>query len=388
MLTRIVILLLGCGWFAVSMQQACAQNLVPNPGFEELTGVPNKLGEVQKAVHWNAPNAGTPDIFHKESSRKASNDHNDFGAEEPQSGKAFAGIIIQQENVYQEYLQTRLLETLVPFQWYCVRVSVSLADKKHVSIDRLGVHFAKKPQSQANEKALSNTTTLELANGQALNQTDGWTIICGTFQARMPYRYLILGQFKKQETTFEYLKQGYATLYKYNSDKKNTYYFLDDVEVEPIDDPEICSCEPKPKEELVTEEETEAEEEPEKAVLDFGEARNASTIILRQVNFDTDKSILKPSSFGELQSLVDWLKSNPNRTISVSGHTDNVGPESRNRTLALSRAEAVKEYLVREGIDHRRIRTYGYGSTQPMTGNDTQEGRAANRRVEVEVQPE
>jgi len=99
--------------------------------------------------------------------------------------------------------------------------------------------------------------------------------------------------------------------------------------------------------------------------------------------FDFDKADLKPSARDVLADAVKTLKDNPSVHVVVEGHTDSIGSEAYNQRLSERRAQAVKNYLVREGIDASRISTRGYGKSRPVASNQTKEGRAKNRRAEV-----
>jgi OmpA-OmpF porin, OOP family len=79
------------------------------------------------------------------------------------------------------------------------------------------------------------------------------------------------------------------------------------------------------------------------------------------------------------------LKENSEVTIEIVGHTDNTGPESFNKSLSKNRANAVKAYLVKKGISSKRMTVSGFSSTQPTGDNNTEEGRAKNRRVELKI---
>lgn len=106
---------------------------------------------------------------------------------------------------------------------------------------------------------------------------------------------------------------------------------------------------------------------------------------LNNVYFDSGKATLKTSSYTELNELLEYLQLKPNLRIEISGHTDNVGQAENNQTLSENRALAVKNYLVKQGINSNRITTIGYGSTKPIAYNTTAEGRQKNRRTEVKL---
>ena len=101
--------------------------------------------------------------------------------------------------------------------------------------------------------------------------------------------------------------------------------------------------------------------------------------------FDFDKSVIKPEGKAKLDDLVGKVKAINLEVIIAVGHTDSVGSDAYNQKLSLRRSQAVKAYLVSKGIDKTRIYTEGKGEKQPVADNKTKEGRAKNRRVEIEV---
>ena len=101
--------------------------------------------------------------------------------------------------------------------------------------------------------------------------------------------------------------------------------------------------------------------------------------------FDFDKSVVKPAGKAKLDDLVAKVKGINLEVIIAVGHTDSIGSDGYNQKLSVRRAEAVKAYLVSKGIEKNRIYTEGKGEKQPVADNKTKEGRAKNRRVEIEV---
>ncbi len=101
--------------------------------------------------------------------------------------------------------------------------------------------------------------------------------------------------------------------------------------------------------------------------------------------FDFDKSVLKPEGKAKLDDLVGKIQGINLEVIIAVGHTDSVGTDAYNQRLSVRRAEAVKAYLVSKGIERNRVYTEGKGEKQPVADNKTAEGRAKNRRVEIEV---
>jgi OOP family OmpA-OmpF porin len=101
--------------------------------------------------------------------------------------------------------------------------------------------------------------------------------------------------------------------------------------------------------------------------------------------FDFDKYVIKPEGKAKLDDLVDKTKGIALEVIIAVGHTDSIGTEAYNQALSERRANAVKDYLVSKGIEKNRVYTEGKGEKQPIASNSTAEGRAKNRRTEIEV---
>lgn len=109
------------------------------------------------------------------------------------------------------------------------------------------------------------------------------------------------------------------------------------------------------------------------------------TFVLDNVEFDFGKSTLRSSSYTALNELVDYLKRKDDERIEIGGHTDNVGTAARNLKLSEDRAKSVMAYLIAQGIPSERLQAKGYGDTEPVEENNTEEGRQKNRRTEVKV---
>lgn len=110
-----------------------------------------------------------------------------------------------------------------------------------------------------------------------------------------------------------------------------------------------------------------------------------NTATINNLFFDLGKATLKLESGPELKRILQVMSENKALVIEISGHTDNTGSDEVNNRLSLERANAVKDYLLKGGIDTTRIRTKGYGKTKPKADNATEEGRQINRRVEIEI---
>ena len=107
--------------------------------------------------------------------------------------------------------------------------------------------------------------------------------------------------------------------------------------------------------------------------------------VFHHLEFDFGKATVKKESFKELDELVEYLQLKTEINIEIDGHTDNVGKEEENLKLSKQRADAVKNYLAKKGIDSGRIQTEGFGASQPIADNSTEDGRQKNRRTELKI---
>jgi len=114
----------------------------------------------------------------------------------------------------------------------------------------------------------------------------------------------------------------------------------------------------------------------------IGKKFTDSKIITHGINFDYNKATIRPESMGTLNMIVGVLKDNPEIKFEVGGHTDSDGADAYNLKLSQQRAEAVREQLIKMGVDASRLTAKGYGETKPMADNNTPDGKANNRRVE------
>ena len=124
--------------------------------------------------------------------------------------------------------------------------------------------------------------------------------------------------------------------------------------------------------------------------VDVTETDNGSAILVNLpdgVTFDVASSTLKPEFRATLDKVAQSLIQYPNSLVDVYGHTDSTGSDAYNQTLSESRARTVMNYLISRGVPAARLRSQGFGETMPVASNDTADGRARNRRVEIKIVP-
>jgi outer membrane protein OmpA-like peptidoglycan-associated protein len=119
--------------------------------------------------------------------------------------------------------------------------------------------------------------------------------------------------------------------------------------------------------------------------IDLKRIEVGSSIILNNIFFDFDQSTLRDESYTELERLYELLINNAKLIIEISGHTDNKGSRSYNKRLSLNRAKTVVNYLIKKGIDKKRLNYKGYGFDKPIAENETERGRQMNRRTEFKI---
>lgn len=129
-----------------------------------------------------------------------------------------------------------------------------------------------------------------------------------------------------------------------------------------------------------------SDEVPPDQIIDirtFDTLLTGRSFVTHDILFMTGKADIRGESIEYLSSLAQWLRQNPTIKLQISGHTDNVGEDAANLALSQNRARAVVNYLAATGIEKSRLTSTGYGKTRPIATNDTEGGRAANRRVEL-----
>jgi outer membrane protein OmpA-like peptidoglycan-associated protein len=205
-----------------------------------------------------------------------------------------------------------------------------------------------------------------------------WTKISGVFEVDSEKHFLLIGNFYHDDVTnVEIFPEG----------ERGAYYYIDDVLVRRAKPTESLTPKPRVSEapapkrilekaEIVTTKEIK---------LDSIDFKVGNTIKLENIFFEFDKSTLLPESKAELEKLLHILTDYPFLTIEISGHTDNVGTDEYNRKLSEARAKSVVDYLLEAKIEPSRLSYRGFGSRQPITTNETEEGRAQNRRVQFTI---
>ena len=206
-------------------------NLVPNYSFEDTVHCPNNQGQLEYAQYWINPTGGTPDYFNACSTAGGVIAHvpnNGFGAQNAHTGVAYAGFYAFNKgfpNIYREYIQVHLTNSLVTNHKYTVSFYLSLADVAQYADDNIGAYFSTNQISSSTSNVLATyTPQIQSKPTQILNDKVNWMLVSDTLTAQGGEQYITIGNFVKDSLS--------DTLFLGNSGGGNvTYYYIDDVSV-------------------------------------------------------------------------------------------------------------------------------------------------------------
>lgn len=364
-----------------------SQNLIPNPGFEEHGKC---LGFSTQVKEWRMPegkyyhylNSACPVGTTQYSGEQYNTSH---------EGTAFAGICLYPADA-REYISVRLKEPLKAGMVYIFSGFISLAAEKHANyanFSHFEVAFTEKEYEVDKPRFVFLEPQIKIPISFENREMD-WFYMSGKFTAKGGESYLLMGDFLSEvsisaqmdeymtlaeEDQSKYLKKNRSfevALNEFNSYLANSSgnysirCYLDELCLMKASDTlqGLCNYPIKP-----------VAPAPPPVALIF------QPVVIENIYFETGKSDLLPKSFRSLDSLATWLITNPGVEIQITGHTDNTGNEHDNKKLSSDRAASVKKYLLSKGAQNK-IASEGMGSSKPIAGNETEEGRSKNRRVE------
>ena len=359
-------------------------NLIYNPSFEEYYTCPQKIepyGYMSQAVAWWQPTGGSADYYNKCGSKQCNVPKNKLGIQMPRTGVGMVGIYTS-KTTYREYIQTEFKEHLEEGEKYKLTFYVSLSEYSSGAIATIGALFTNDRIEEKTREMLTQKITTNYDNGisqsistylkpQIVNpynnpivDTEKWTKIEGEYIALGGEKFLTIGNFYPSPQS-NLVDLAYLTYLL-----PGAYYYIDDISL-------VClSC----KEKQVLQNEITITKTKDEKQFEVGQV-----VVMENIFFEFDKSIILPQSFVELHNLISLLNKYPTMKIELSGHTDNKGSDRYNQNLSHSRVKAVYDYLVSQGISPKRLQYSSYGATQPIADNKTDQGRSKNRRVEFKI---
>lgn len=353
-LALMVLICCFLGFKAQTVAEKTAKNLVANGSFENYR---KKSPSVKQAIPWK--DIGTIDFYQNPLS-------NDTTAQKgAYDGVCYTGFRFQKR--YKEYLQAKLIEPLRRGVTYEFRMQVRLAFWSNALLHSFGVLFSKGGFNKPADAVKSNMIDTIAGKG-GLMKGFQWFEVHGYYKADGGEKYITIGNFgmdvKNEMIRMNLFKLGF----------KESYYFVDDVVLIQHKDVE------KVNEEIVG-----PSIQLEDSTLQVkNDIKVGEKVTLKNIFFENGKYYLLPESYIELNKLAQYLMKSPSVEIQINGHSDNGGLKYKNQKISELRAREVFEYLIKKGVQNKMY-FKGFGSTQPVASNDTDEGKAKNRRVEFEI---
>ena len=300
------------------------------------------------APGWKSTDGGTPDYFHQ-CSKEAGVPYSWMGKNKSQSGRAYVGIYTYGSE-YREFIEHQFLDSLTAGQQYIFQFYYKLAKNSHICTDRI---MAKIYYSSG------ESLYIPFVKDSSLDyQTGQWELAIDTIMATGTEMKLVIGNFdddyKTKATTLRSREEIYPKIVLYKSDVElymgKAYYLIDNVSLTPI------------------------QELPERYIPE-------EKYIFANIQFAFNSADLVEGTLDEIIELAEYLKET-GKEVSIIGHTDEMGSKAYNQSLSERRAEAVTNFLIGLGVSSDKVYSDGRGETEPLFFGETEEDRAANRRVE------
>ncbi len=351
-------ILTGLAAFAMISATAQDNNFIVNGSFEATKGKVHGRAEYERADNISSSNNTTIDLYSSNSCRKGySIPDNDMGSQGAKTGSNYAGFtayygqemgLFKTKPAYQkysEYIQFDLREPMVAGKAYTVTFDIALAEKSAFAVSGVGVYFTNEKMDEKKNSYLEVTPHIIASN--VLTSTE-WSVFTATYVAKGGERYMTLGCFDDYMSVQKIIPEN-------TNNSRKAYYFVDDVSVAPG---------------VVAEN-------------DIAWILSGGCYQLSDLNFETDKAVILPESFNELNGLANFLLTYPSIIVYIDGHTDKVGTDQSNTKLSQDRAAAVRSYLVGAGVPEKRMKARAFGESEPIV--NTESASAANRRVEITI---
>ncbi|MGY6562769.1 MAG: OmpA family protein [Luteibaculaceae bacterium] len=360
-----------------------AQNLVQNPGFEELDGKLKKLGQVELAKGWFSTTAAPSDLFNKDTKKEEIGIPENYqGSQKATEGDGYAGFVAYsfRGKEPRTYLTNELTQSLKKGQMYCVTYKVSLSKLSKYGVNNISAFLSKKDPSTKDTKTLMYPAQIKHKKNPIYDDQYEFKDVCNVFTSNGGEKYITIGNFEKDEDT-EFVKmrrvKGITATQTHNA-----YYYIDEVSVVPIDDKSECSC-------------GDVEARPAKLVFSVSATYDENAPLSQKlpnetVYFDFLSDEIEPNFESRLQLIAKELKANTSIKILLTGHSDEEEikkalVQERYEGLGGRRAESIKDFLVENGVDASRISTKDVENSDPAAKGASDIARAKCRRVTFSI---
>ncbi|MHB8260678.1 MAG: OmpA family protein [Bacteroidia bacterium] len=337
-----------------SSQTLVNKTLIPNGSFENYR---KKSDNLKVAIPWKP--VSSVDYLQAPLSNDTSI------CKGARTGECYVGLRLQKK--YKEFIEVKLSESLKRGNYYQFECYLRLAFWSNAVLKSFGVYISK--GGMVSVTYPEKDCVLDTVNTKTgLNGGYCWFRVKGIYKASGGEKYVTIGNFSPK------LKEDMLKINPLSAGFKEAYYFVDDVSLKWL----------KPAVDEVRTVYVDSIKYEKDSVLQVKKNVQTGEKITLKIAFQQGKSLLLAESFPELNKLTQYLFRHPNLVIRIDGHSDNSGSKLKNQKLSEQRARAVFEYLITHGVQNK-IYYQGYGSSMPVADNNTDEGRAKNRRVEFEI---
>lgn len=372
--------------------QKNSDNLVENGSFESVSGKLRRLGGITSATGWLTPTAQPADLYASSSKvPEIGIPNNANGKEDAYDGRNYAGIVAYSYNdkVPRSYAMAKLTQPLKKGQKYCVSFYASLSENSKYATNSIGANLTKKPYTAATKVSIIDEMDVRRSDKKVLNGFYGWDKVCNIFIAKGGEKYITVGNFlNNNEVGYEKMRTP-----KYYKGKQEVaaYYYIDDVSVKMIDNLDECDC-------SVINEDEKVSTLVFQKIIEVTPKMDAKQILEAQTAFFAFGSAELTSAGKEaLKEVASRMNSNQSFRLEIQGHTDAIEDDRAEANpafegLDVARAEAAKEYLVKEAnVFGSRITVSGKGNTvlnddDISEADDDELQQAKSRRVTFVVQ--
>ena len=369
-----------------------SQNIVENGSFETITKKPKNPGEIFLAPPWVSGTVAAPDLY----SSSAKDDlikvpRNAYGDEKPKEGENYAGVLIYSHGGKQPrtYLSQQLKYKMLAGEHYCVKFHISFSDLSKYASNSIGVYISHDSIGSETDLILNYTPQIINSTNRIFEQQWAWEDICRIYVAEGGEQFLTLGNFAPQSevlTKSVRRPKGYTT-----TQKRDGYYYVDDISVTPNATPASCKCEPgkfafanlNPEEAKF---ETAEEDVPDRVIISttgtiHGTTQNEEIKGDIYVQFVSGKSNLSGDAIEAIDEAIVYLNENETASISLVSHQDE--SEKVMKGLSEKRLNQVGKYILSKGISSDRISKSDVGTSEPRDTSGLKENRFDNMVVEI-----
>jgi hypothetical protein len=344
--------LVSLPFMALSQQN---ENLVNNGSFEKIDGKVKRLGSIETAFGWVSPTGVRADLFAPSKDESCDVPLNEMGKEKAKDGENYAGIIAFSygDKMSRSYIMTKLDRPLIAGEKYCVQFNVSLAECSKYSSNQVGINFSKVAFGTDLKTSFIDKTHVVHEDNKIFNAFYNWEKICDVFVADGGEKYLTIGNFSQNDDTM-------SERNKKPSDVKvdqivASYYYIDDVSVQLINEYADCTCAKERKEETAY---------PsiiyQKNIRIHDQMTANEKIEAQQVYFSFGRNNLSPAGTEGLDLIAELLNENPQLKLEVLGHSNDqeISLGKSKETLADmdgKRISEVIEYIRSKGVSELRM---------------------------------